>query len=124
LVVADLDLVAALDRSRSIAREMVVSLAQASRSTRVRTRKWVVDSWAEQNTCEDVGLAVADVDAVGRLAQQARGAVDVLQPTEALLVLDWDAGGVDRRTLREHALFDLWVPGDARGDLFTIRRYS
>jgi hypothetical protein len=44
---------------------------------------------------EDVGLAVADVDAPGRVAQQLGGQPHVLQPADALLVLDRDAGGVD-----------------------------
>ena len=43
----------------------------------------------------DVGLPVADVDAPGRVAQLLRGPGQVVQPADALLLLDRDAGGVD-----------------------------
>ena len=74
---------------------MVVPPPSASRSTQVRTRKWVLASAGGAEQLEDVALAVADVDAPGRVAQQLRGLPEVLQPADALLLLDRDAGGVD-----------------------------
>src|SRR5262249_36009325 len=42
----------------------------------------------------DIGLAIADVDAPGRVAEQLRGPPEVLQPADVLLLLDGDARGV------------------------------
>src|ERR671937_3269725 len=43
----------------------------------------------------DVALAIADVDAPSRVAEQRGGPAHVVEPADALLALDRDAGRVD-----------------------------
>src|SRR5262249_59019505 len=44
---------------------------------------------------EDVALPVADVDTPDRIAESGRSLLEVVQPADAFLLLDRDAGGVN-----------------------------
>src|SRR4051794_39689925 len=43
----------------------------------------------------DIALAITDMDATSRIAEQRRGPAQVLQPADALLLLDEDPRRVD-----------------------------
>src|SRR5215470_19652471 len=43
----------------------------------------------------DIALAIADVDASSRVTEKLRGLLDILQPPDAFLLLDWNARRID-----------------------------
>ena len=71
------------------------SPSPASRSTQVLTRKCVPSFLGQAEQLVDVALAVTDMDASSWIAEQRRGLPHVVQPPDALLLLDRNPRRID-----------------------------